>query len=715
LRGALAAADIALAKPLVAASQSVNLPAGLQVAAGVVPAATCAYLLYSTAKDPLATARAAVKVVKEAASGAAQGFKSAAGKAASATKAVHDRPIDLDPTSNASRADAEMLADGMEAHGFGDWHSALLCAALDLHGGDVVNALETAGRCYQRHPTDNVSECPTGECCPHCGARLERGDDGRCNRCGREWPPSSQEPLRNARDFELMTDSDKIAAFRKWLEEQFEDLVGDETMEDLLERFARAGFAKGMGRAWDDAKKAATGQQKLDFYSGTKEDFLRSSFSNPVSVDRVKMLAERSFSDLEGVGDALAAQIQRTLMDGLVQGLNPRDVARNLCDDVDGVGKSRAETIARSEIIRAHAEGQLTTLEEMGMDEVGAKVEWLATPDDRVCPTCSSYEGKVYQISEARGMIPHHPNCRCCWMPADVGEKDDDRPTGNTRRAGTSRFSGNLAKSGWQDQWPVGNAELDREVLEFSRAMSRATANAGPADEERDEHGRWTAEEGGGDKAKFVGKSVGAAEHLHAESVKHRIAAMVGGVPEELAKAEGQKDKKPFDVRVNRRNGVHDDVEVKSLLKGSKQELSVHDDALLRKVEHAQKTGNRFHMVAVDERLTYQGGEHAENHSGHDLYYKRGSGRYRLSQMHKVSSATELKRLIAMPDHELPEKARGSLPSGEQVEKLRQAAAKAAESRKAKDAVRKARPEVKERLKEQARKRAQASRGTKQS
>jgi len=26
------------------------------------------------------------------------------------------------------------------------------------------------------------------ECCPSCGARLERGDDGDCNRCGKPWP-----------------------------------------------------------------------------------------------------------------------------------------------------------------------------------------------------------------------------------------------------------------------------------------------------------------------------------------------------------------------------------------------------------------------------------------------------------------------------------------------------------------------------------------------
>lgn len=29
---------------------------------------------------------------------------------------------------------------------------------------------------------------PPGECCPSCDARLERGDDGKCNRCGADWP-----------------------------------------------------------------------------------------------------------------------------------------------------------------------------------------------------------------------------------------------------------------------------------------------------------------------------------------------------------------------------------------------------------------------------------------------------------------------------------------------------------------------------------------------
>jgi hypothetical protein len=33
-----------------------------------------------------------------------------------------------------------------------------------------------------------LEDGPPKECCPHCGARLERGDDGNCNRCGEPWP-----------------------------------------------------------------------------------------------------------------------------------------------------------------------------------------------------------------------------------------------------------------------------------------------------------------------------------------------------------------------------------------------------------------------------------------------------------------------------------------------------------------------------------------------
>lgn len=237
--------------------------------------------------------------------------------------------------------------------------------------------------------------------------------------------------------------------------------------------------------------------------------------------------------------------------------------------------------------------------------------------------------------------------------------------------------------------------------------------------EKRDDSGRWTKggasakktaankKSAGGDKSKYIGASVGAAEHLHADKVSHSVADWVGGATEEDAGGPGQKDKKPFDVRTKKKAGGFHDIEVKSLLKGKGTTISVHDDALLRKVEHIEANPkNQFHTVAVDERASYSGGEYKDNYSGHRIYYKRGSGRYPLSKMYKVKDEAELKRLIALPEEKLPEAARGRLPPPPPLDELREKAAKDSAARKARDKARKERNA--DLLLAQARARAQA-------
>lgn len=211
----------------------------------------------------------------------------------------------------------------------------------------------------------------------------------------------------------------------------------------------------------------------------------------------------------------------------------------------------------------------------------------------------------------------------------------------------------------------------------------------------------------GVDKSKFIGKTVGEAEHAVAANVSREVARMVGGVTEEKTKGKGQKDKKPYDVQVAKANGKgNHDIEVKSMAVGSKQAISVHEDALLRKVEHSQANpGNTFHTVVVDERATHDNGSNKDNYSGNRIYYKRGSGRYSLSTMHPVKDEAELKKLINTPDSKLPESARGSLPTDKtELDNLRKAAAQASESRTVRDKARKERN--KDKLREQARARA---------
>ena len=180
---------------------------------------------------------------------------------------------------------------------------------------------------------------------------------------------------------------------------------------------------------------------------------------------------------------------------------------------------------------------------------------------------------------------------------------------------------------------------------------------------------------------------VGAEVHQRAEGVKHDVAKKIGGIVEELTDDPGQKDKKVYDVKLKTKNGDHD-IEVKSLQVGQKQKISVHNDALLRKVEHAQgNPKNTFHTVVLDKR----GELGNEAYSGHPIYYKRGSGAYSLSQMHKAKDYAELKRLILMPDDKLPEAARGTLPPPPPLKELQAKAARDSESRRRRDKIRKER------------------------
>lgn len=227
--------------------------------------------------------------------------------------------------------------------------------------------------------------------------------------------------------FQFESDPDKILAFQKWLREQFGDLMLGKSDEELWAEFARRGYERGAGRAFDDVNKKrrwAPGQG--DFYDGTKQQFLRSAFGRPESTDKLRLLAGRSFTDLRNVTEDMAARMQRTLMDGLARGANPRDLVDDLVDDLD-VSEARAETIARTEIIRAHAEGQLDAFEKLGVEEVGVAVEWSTAGDDRVCRHCAPLEGVVLTVAESHGLIPAHPNCRCAFIPANVGEDTSDQ------------------------------------------------------------------------------------------------------------------------------------------------------------------------------------------------------------------------------------------------------------------------------------------------
>lgn len=221
----------------------------------------------------------------------------------------------------------------------------------------------------------------------------------------------------------FLTDAQKLDSFQGWLEKQTKEKIlapdaGTPPGQPWVSKYTTSAYRKGLERTYGEVFKSANAPN-LDFYAGGKEQFLRSAFTAPEATSKIKLLATRAYENLKGVTAQMSAKMASVLAGGMVAGKNPRQIARELAQQVEGLGKARALTIARTEIIHAHAEGQLDALEQLGVDEVSALVEWDTAGDDKVCPRCAALAGQVFEIKEARGMLPLHPNCRCAWVPAD--------------------------------------------------------------------------------------------------------------------------------------------------------------------------------------------------------------------------------------------------------------------------------------------------------
>lgn len=240
--------------------------------------------------------------------------------------------------------------------------------------------------------------------------------------------PTENQLTINAKRWRHLSDDQKVAQFKVWLSGQVQQkILTQQQGDDWWTEYIAKGYAKGAGRAFDEVRKPAVQRalkKPMDIYRGNKEEFLRSSFGRQVSNERVKILAARVLNELEGVTDAQAQQITRELIDGMAEGKSPRDVARQIVKKVDGIGKARARTIARTETVRAHNEGALDALEKLGVDKISVLVEWSTAQDEDVCKLCKPLQGLVIPIKLARGMFPRHPNCRCVPIPANVGEND---------------------------------------------------------------------------------------------------------------------------------------------------------------------------------------------------------------------------------------------------------------------------------------------------
>lgn len=222
----------------------------------------------------------------------------------------------------------------------------------------------------------------------------------------------------NAGRFQFDSNVQKTDAFMKWLREmqrkKILELSEGVTMQTIVDKawtnkYIHSAYQKGIANA--GARLRGGGARVSD-------KWMTEAFNRPIHADRVATIYLRAYRDLDGIAKEMDRRISSTLALGLAEGRSPREVARLLRKEVESIGITRARTLARTEIVAAHADANITAFQEAGIEGVEVEAEWATDGDP--CPICADLAGKTYTLEEARGMLPAHPNCQCAWIPKVV-------------------------------------------------------------------------------------------------------------------------------------------------------------------------------------------------------------------------------------------------------------------------------------------------------
>lgn len=124
---------------------------------------------------------------------------------------------------------------------------------------------------------------------------------------------------------------------------------------------------------------------------------VNASFANATYSDRIWMYQ-----------DMLKSELSKLLMEGMIQGKNPRQLAVHLRKRF-GVSEYNAERLMRTELARVQIEAQKQSLEKNGFED------YQFICNGTACGICKELNGKHFKIKDMQIAVnapPMHPNCR---------------------------------------------------------------------------------------------------------------------------------------------------------------------------------------------------------------------------------------------------------------------------------------------------------------
>lgn len=227
--------------------------------------------------------------------------------------------------------------------------------------------------------------------------------------------------LSPSRPFTLNTSSDDVDRLRSQTEKVVEEQMSEKTLDGpWYVRWLRQAYSKGMGSAYQQAKK---GQQTGD--AATRAvDAAREAGNverQPASKNVFAKIVQRTAEAIKTLGQAIVNAVVR-VASSFTSGSKEKLASETLAA-VDSTTDTKVAQIVNSEVVAAHAAGQLDMATFLGVTEVAVEAEFVTAGDKSVCKRCQALAGNVYTVDEARGLIPVHPSCRCSFRIKPLKEK----------------------------------------------------------------------------------------------------------------------------------------------------------------------------------------------------------------------------------------------------------------------------------------------------
>lgn len=190
-------------------------------------------------------------------------------------------------------------------------------------------------------------------------------------------------------------------------------------------------YLKGVHRARSEMRALGYTIPERFEYDEVNEEFVEEDIQRALQQEQhrqaFELLYGKAYTELQGAVAAMNQQVSRVVTDSLLQRKPVTQIADDVNERIDKVGLYRGRLISRTETIRTFNTAMLREMEQWGVEQVTAEVEYVfrTSHDNRVCSICAGLEGTVYTIEEAEGVLPIHPACRCVFVPrANAKQKE---------------------------------------------------------------------------------------------------------------------------------------------------------------------------------------------------------------------------------------------------------------------------------------------------